>query len=74
VLAANGVETVFGVLSVHMLDLYDALVRDGRICLLVPRHEQAAVHMADGYARTSGKLGVAFTRTGPGAANSMGPC
>lgn len=71
-LRASGVDTVFGIISIHMLDLYDTIARGGAIRLVVPRHEQGAVHMADGYARASGRVGVAFTSTGPGAANSMG--
>ncbi len=71
-LKRNGVDTVFGITSIHMLDVYDALLRDGSIRLVVPRHEQAVVHMADGYARAAGRPGVALTSTGPGAANGMG--
>ncbi len=71
-LQREGVDTVFGLISVHMLPVYDALQRNGSIRLVVPRHEQGAVHMADGYARASGRVGVALTSTGPGAANSMG--
>ncbi len=71
-LRANGVDTVFGIISIHMMEMYDTMFRRGDIRLVVPRHEQGAVYMADGYARASGKIGVAFTSTGPGAANSMG--
>lgn len=71
-LKAYNVDTVFGIISVHMLPVYDAMQRRGGMRLIIPRHEQAAVHMADGYARVSGRIGVCFTSTGPGAANSMG--
>lgn len=71
-LKAHGVDTVFGIVSIHMIGIYDALQRDGSIRLIVPRHEQGILHMADGYARATGKIGVALTSTGPGAANSAG--
>jgi acetolactate synthase-1/2/3 large subunit len=69
-LKAAGVDTVFGIISVHMLPIYDALREEPSIRLIVPRHEQGAAFMADGYARTTGKVGVYFTSTGPGAFNS----
>ena len=71
-LRAAGVDTVFGIISIHNTPIYDALLRDGRIRPIMVRHEQAAVGMADGYSRASGKLGVTITSTGPGAANAMG--
>ena len=67
-----GVDTVFGIASVHNLPILDALRRDGAFRVIDMRHEQSAVHAADGYARVTGKLGVAITSTGPGAANAMG--
>jgi len=70
-LKALGVEHVFGIVSVHNLPIYDAIMRMGGITTVSVRHEQGAVHMADGYARATGKLGVAITSTGPGAANGM---
>jgi acetolactate synthase-1/2/3 large subunit len=69
-LKAAGVDTVFGIISVHMLPIYDALSAEPSIRLVVPRHEQGAAFMADGYARTTGRPGVYFTSTGPGAFNS----
>ena len=66
-----GVKYVFGVVSVHNLPIYDAISRSNKIKSINIRHEQAAVHAADGYARTTGKLGVAITSTGPGAANGV---
>jgi len=71
-LEALGVEHVFGIVSVHNLPIVDAIDRSGTIRMIPVRHEQAAVHCADGYARASGRLGVAITSTGPGAANAMG--
>src|ERR687889_7514 len=66
-----GVEVCFGLPGVHNLLLWDAL-RRSPIRLVGVRHEQAAAYAADGYARASGKLGVALTTTGPGAANTLG--
>lgn len=71
-LRALGVDTVFAIASIHNLPLLDALVRDGRFTIIDCRHEQNAVHAADGYSRATGKLGVAITSTGPGAANASG--
>lgn len=71
-LRSAGVEVIFGIPSVHNLPLYDAIRRDGRIRAVTVRHEQAAAAAADGYARTTGRLGVCITSTGPGAANAMG--
>ena len=71
-LKAAGVDTVFGIISVHNIPIYDAIARGGGVRPIMVRHEQGAVGMADGYARATGKLGVAITSTGPGAANGMG--
>ena len=71
-LRALGVDTVFGVASVHNLPILDAMTRQGEISVISVRHEQSAVHAADGYSRVTGRLGVAITSTGPGAANAMG--
>lgn len=71
VLARGGVEVIFGLPSVHNLPIYDAIRRDGRIRAIGVRHEQAAIGAADGFARTTGRLGVCLTSTGPGAANAM---
>ncbi len=67
----RGVEVCFGLPGVHNLALWEAL-RDSPIRLIGVRHEQAAAYAADGYARATGKLGVAITTTGPGAANTLG--
>ena len=72
-LRAQGVEVVFGIISSHTLDIFDALYdhRDA-IRFISARHEHAAAMMADGYARATGKPGICLTSSGPGAANSMG--
>jgi thiamine pyrophosphate-dependent acetolactate synthase large subunit-like protein len=66
-----GVEICFGLPGVHNLPLWEAL-RESPIRLVGVRHEQAAAYAADGFARATGKLGVALTTTGPGAANTLG--
>jgi thiamine pyrophosphate-dependent acetolactate synthase large subunit-like protein len=66
-----GVELVFGLPGVHNLPIWKAL-SDSDIRLVGVRHEQTAVYAADGYARATGKLGVAVVTTGPGAANTLG--
>jgi acetolactate synthase-1/2/3 large subunit len=69
-LRAAGTDTVFGIVSVHNLPLVEAVDRELRF---VPvRHEAAAVNAADGYARATGRLGVALTSTGTGAGNAAG--
>ncbi len=70
-LLAAGVDHVFGIVSVHNIPIYDAILRGGGIKTIDVRHEQGALHAADGYARATGKLGVAITSTGPGATNGM---
>jgi acetolactate synthase I/II/III large subunit len=67
----HDVEVCFGLPGVHNLALWEAL-RDSPIRLVGVRHEQAAAYAADGYARATGRLGVALTTTGPGAANTLG--
>jgi acetolactate synthase-1/2/3 large subunit len=66
-----GVELAFGLPGVHNLALWRALGASP-VRLVGVRHEQAAAYAADGYARTAGRLGVALTTTGPGAANTLG--
>src|SRR3954466_3468751 len=70
-LEAHGVDVCFGLPGVHNLALWEAL-RASRIRLVGGPHEQAAAYAADGYARATGRLGVALTTTGPGAANTLG--
>ncbi|TIW74248.1 MAG: hypothetical protein E5V58_07015, partial [Mesorhizobium sp.] len=69
-LEAHGVDTVFGIPGVHTVELYRGLARS-RIRHVTPRHEQGAGFMADGYARASGRPGVAFVITGPGLTNTI---
>jgi thiamine pyrophosphate-dependent acetolactate synthase large subunit-like protein len=66
-----GVPVVFGLPGVHNLAVWKALAAS-EIRLVGVRHEQAAVYAADGYARATGKVGVALVTTGPGAANTLG--
>jgi len=69
-LIKEGVDTVFGYPGGAILPAYDALTKYGnRIHHVLVRHEQGATHMADGYARASGKVGVAIATSGPGATN-----
>ncbi|MDX0996976.1 5-guanidino-2-oxopentanoate decarboxylase [Sinorhizobium medicae] len=69
-LEANGVEVVFGIPGVHTVELYRGLSAS-KIRHVTPRHEQGAGFMADGYARVSGKPGVALVITGPGLTNTI---
>ena len=69
-LEAHGVDTVFGIPGVHTVELYRGLARS-KIRHITPRHEQGAGFMADGYARASGRPGVAFVITGPGLTNTI---
>ncbi|MGW6456780.1 thiamine pyrophosphate-binding protein [Streptomyces sp. NPDC055078] len=71
-LAEAGVRHVFTIASVHNLPILDAIRRRTEIDVITMRHEQAVVHAADGYARSSGGVGVAIVSTGPGTANAMG--
>jgi thiamine pyrophosphate-dependent acetolactate synthase large subunit-like protein len=66
-----GVELAFGLPGVHNLAVWEACAEAG-IRLIGVRHEQAAAYAADGYARATGRLGVAVVTTGPGAANTLG--
>src|SRR3954462_919302 len=70
-LEGAGVELAFGLPGVHNLALWRELGASP-IRLVGVRHEQTAAYAADGYARASGRLGVALTTTGPGAANTLG--
>jgi acetolactate synthase-1/2/3 large subunit len=67
---SEGVKHVFGIPGGAIIEVYDALY-DSSIHHILTRHEQAAVHAADGYARASGKIGVAFATSGPGATNTV---
>ncbi|MBN2752303.1 MAG: acetolactate synthase 3 large subunit, partial [Rhodospirillaceae bacterium] len=67
----QGVEVVFGYPGGAVLPLYDALFKQNRIRHILTRHEQAAVHAAEGYARSTGKVGVVLVTSGPGATNAV---
>ncbi|MYC28523.1 MAG: thiamine pyrophosphate-binding protein [Chloroflexi bacterium] len=69
-LAREGVEVVFGLPGVQIMEIYDALFEQPGIRLITVRHEQSAGYMADGYARTTGRVGVALVVPGPGALNA----
>ena len=65
----EGVEVIFGYPGGAVLPIYDALFDDKRIRHILVRHEQGAVHAAEGYARSTGKVGVVLVTSGPGATN-----
>ncbi|MBW1782037.1 MAG: biosynthetic-type acetolactate synthase large subunit [Deltaproteobacteria bacterium] len=69
-LREEGVDTIFGYPGGTVIDIYDSLVKTDIKHFLV-RHEQGAVHAADGYARASGKVGVCLVTSGPGATNTV---
>ena len=68
-LLEEGVDTVFAYPGGTVTDLFDELYLNGKIDLVLPRHEQALVHEADAYARSTGKVGVCLVTSGPGATN-----
>ena len=70
-LEAEGVDVVFGYPGGQALRIYDALFDSTQITHILARHEQGAVHMADGYARSTGRPGVAIVTSGPGATNTV---
>lgn len=67
----EGVKYVYGYPGGALLHLYDALFKEKELTHILVRHEQAATHMADGYARATGKAGVVFVTSGPGATNAI---
>ncbi|MCL1048066.1 acetolactate synthase 3 large subunit [Shewanella abyssi] len=67
----EGVKHIFGYPGGSVLDIYDALHEKSNIEHILVRHEQAAVHMADGYARATGDVGVVLVTSGPGATNTI---
>ena len=69
-LKEEGVDTIFGYPGAAVIDIYDRLVKTDIKHVLV-RHEQGAVHAADGYARASGRVGVCLVTSGPGATNTV---
>ncbi|WP_018867527.1 MULTISPECIES: biosynthetic-type acetolactate synthase large subunit [unclassified Thioalkalivibrio] len=70
-LQAEGVEVVFGYPGGAVLHIYDALYRQDKVSHVLVRHEQGAVHAAEGYAKSSDKPGVALVTSGPGATNAI---
>ena len=70
-LQEEGVEIIFGYPGGAVLHIYDALFRQNQIKHILVRHEQAATHMADGYARATGRAGVVFVTSGPGSTNAI---
>jgi acetolactate synthase-1/2/3 large subunit len=69
-LQAEGVDTLFGYPGAAIVDIYDEMVKTN-LRHIVVRHEQGAVHAADGYARASGRVGVCLVTSGPGATNTV---
>ena len=67
----QGVDRIFGYPGGAVLPIYDALYQQDKIRHILCRHEQAAVHAAEGYARSTGKVGVALVTSGPGATNAI---
>ena len=70
-LVDNEVEVIFGYPGGAVLPLYDALFENKKIKHILVRHEQAAVHAAEGYARSTGKVGCVLVTSGPGATNAI---
>src|SRR3954453_11456586 len=70
VMENHGVEYIFGLSGGAAMPIFDALV-DSKIKLVLVRHEQGATHMADGWARSTGRPGVALVTSGPGATNTV---
>ena len=70
-LADQGVEVIFGYPGGAVLPLYDAIYKQNSVRHVLVRHEQGAVHMAEGYARSTGKIGVVLVTSGPGATNAV---
>ncbi len=70
-LKREGVDVVFGFPGGAIIDVYDAMEKDGNIKHVLVRHEQGAAHAADGYARATGKVGVCIATSGPGATNTV---
>jgi len=67
----EGVDTVFGYPGGAVLNIYDEICKQSHFKHILTRHEQAAIHAADGYARATGKVGVAFVTSGPGFTNAI---
>ena len=70
-LAEQGIDYVFGYPGGAVLPIYDALDQQDKVQHILVRHEQAATHAADGYARATGRPGVVLVTSGPGATNAV---
>ena len=70
-LIKEGIEVVFGYPGGAIMNVYDELYKQDKVKHILTKHEQGAVHMADGYARATGKVGVAFVTSGPGITNAI---
>jgi acetolactate synthase-1/2/3 large subunit len=70
-LVDQGIDTIFGYPGGAVLPIYDALFQQNRLRHILVRHEQAAVHAAEGYARSTGKIGAVLVTSGPGATNAV---
>src|SRR6266851_9516794 len=70
-LVDQGVDVVFGYPGGAVLPIYDALFKQNALRHILVRHEQAAVHAAEGYARSTGKVGAVLVTSGPGATNAV---
>jgi len=70
-LKQEGVDTLFGYPGGVVIPIFDAFFKEKELKVILNRHEQAAVHAADGYARSTGKVGVALVTSGPGATNAI---
>src|ERR1035437_6062089 len=68
-LVDHGVDIIFGIPGGVMIPIYDALYQHAELRNMLMRHEQGAAHAADGYSRATGKVGVCFATSGPGATN-----
>ena len=67
----EGVQYIYGYPGGAVLHIYDALFKEPALTHILVRHEQAATHMADAYARATGKAGVVLVTSGPGATNAV---
>ena len=70
-LEAEGVDTVFCYPGGNITDVFDELYKQDNIKMVLPRHEQALIHEAEGYAKSTGKVGVCIVTSGPGATNTI---
>ena len=68
-LQEEGVEKIFGYPGACVIDIFDEIYKQDQVELVLPRHEQGLIHAADGYARSTGKVGVCLATSGPGATN-----